>query len=69
MLYNELLEAVVNTLPILNAGRKGNKTGGMQVIFPNPSYGWIPGWRWRYLRLKKDTLEEIIEVGFRAPIT
>ena len=57
VLCNQLLEAVVKKLPIFNAGGEVNKSGGMKVIFPNPKGGWIRGLRWRYIRLKRDTLE------------
>ena len=43
--------------------------GGTKVAFPNPEDGWIPGPRWRELRLKKDPLEEITEAGFCVPTT
>ena len=43
--------------------------GGTKVAFPNPEDGWIPGPRWRELRLKNYSLEEITEAGFRAPTT
>ena len=36
VIWNRILEAVVNNLPIFNAGGEGNKAGGTQVAFPNP---------------------------------
>ena len=37
VLCNQLLEEVVNNLPIFNAGGEGNKAGGTtQVTFMNP---------------------------------
>ena len=56
VLCNRFLEAVLNNLPIFNAGGEGNEACGTQVAFPNPDDGWIPGSRWRELRLKKDPL-------------
>ena len=41
----------------------------MQVAFPNPEDGLIPGLRWRELRLKKDSMEENKEAVFSAPTT
>ena len=61
--------AVVNNLPIFNAEGEGEKAGGMQVAFPNPEDGLIPGLRWRELRLKKDSMEENKKAGFIAPTT
>ena len=69
VLCNQLLEAVVNNLPIFNAGGEGNKAGGTQVAFTNPEDGRIPGLRWKELRLNKDPSEEITEAGFCAPTT
>ena len=69
VLYNKILEAVVNNLPILDAEVEVNEAGGMQVTFPNPTDGWIMGSRWRDLRLKKYTLEEITEASFFSPTT
>ena len=69
VLWNLLLEAVVNNLSMINAEREGNEAGGMQVTFPNPRDGWIPGLRWREMSLEKDHLEEITEAGSRASIT
>ena len=59
MIFNQLLEVVVNNLPIFNTGGEGNEAGGTQVLFPNPEDGWILSLRWRELRLKKDPLKEI----------
>ena len=69
VLCNRILEAVVNIPPMFNSRGEGNEAGGTQVTFPNPEDGWIPGSRWREMRLNKDPLEEIIEVVFRTPTT
>ena len=69
MLCNQLLEAVVNNLPILDAEVEVNEAGGMQVTFPNPTDGWIMGSRWRDIRLKNYTMEEITEASFFSPTT
>ena len=42
---NQLLEAVVNNLPILNYGGEGNSAGGTQATFLKPKDKWIPGFR------------------------
>ena len=60
---------MLKNLPIFNAGGEVNEAGGIQFAFPNPEDGWIPGSRWRDLRLKKDLLEEITEARFCAPTT
>ena len=42
VLCNQLLESVVNNLPIFNAGGEGNEEGGTQVSFTNIENVWIP---------------------------
>ena len=56
-------------LTIFNDGGEGNEAGSTQVEFPNPEDVWIPGSRWRELRLNKDSMEEITEAVFFAPST
>ena len=51
-------------LTIFNDGGEGNEAGSTQVEFPNPEDVWIPGSRWRELRLNKDSMEEITEAVF-----
>ena len=36
VLFNQILEAVVTNLPIINDGVESNGSGGMQDKFPNP---------------------------------
>ena len=66
---NRILEAVLKNLPIFNNVGEFNEAGGTQVVFKNPENGWILGSRWRYIHLKKDSLEEITEAVFFAPTT
>ena len=42
---NQLLEAVVNNLPIINAVGEGNSTVGTKVTFLNSKDIWILGLR------------------------